>query len=299
MNIILRPLRKNAWPAGVMKYRNCYEDIQPYYTRSGRVYTGLTEADAERLGKLLGLDLSPGAEMWKDYFIRTYGKDQYLDINDPRDELKYLFLKNHKNVKRSLSEHKASANFVLINREEEARRANTVNESKLEALTSFTKLTPEEMRKCLRLYGRNADSLSDQIVKNRLFDIVEGDPLSFLKKWVHNTQRETEYLIEAALAKNVIRRTNNIYKYGSDIIGHTLTEAIDFLDNPRNQDIKIVITKQIEVKGFTDIPEESFVERETPKIEKEPVDDIEYTAPSEIEEVVKPKKRNKKNEDTI
>ena len=302
MNIILRPISKNAWP-GVLKYKNCYTDIQPYYTRSGRIYTGLTDADADRLGKALGLDLSPGAEMWKEYFIRTFGKDLYLNINDPQDELRYLFLKNHKNVKRSFAEHKATAGFVLINKEEEAKRANTVNEAKLEALTGFTKLTPDEMRKCLRLYGRNASSLSDQIVKNRLFDIVEGDPLSFLNKWVHNSQRETEYLIEAALANNVIRRSNNIYKYGSDIIGHTLAETIDFLDNPKNQDIKIIVTKQTEVKGFGDSiedDEEKKVVTEGVKVKQEPIEDIEYTKPSEVEEIVNPRgKRTKKNEDTI
>jgi len=292
----------NTWPVGVIKYKNCYEDIQPYYTRSGRIYTGLTETDAERLGKVLGVDLSPGAEMWKDYFIRTVGKDIYLDIRDPQDELRYLFLKNHKNVKRSFAENKATARFVLINKEEEALRANTVNEAKLEGLTAFTKLTPEEMRKCLRLYGRSSNSLSDQIVKNRLFDIVEGDPRSFLKRWVHNDSRETEYLIEAALASNIIRRSNNIYKYGSDIIGHTLEEAIEFLDNPKNQDIKIVIIRQTEVKGFVNPMDEEKedVISEGVKVKPEPVHDMEYTNPSEVEEVIKPKSgRSKKNEDTI
>jgi len=301
MNIILRPLNKNAWP-GIIKYKNCYEDIKSYWTRSGRRYTGLDEAAAERLGKKLGIDLSIGSEYWVDFFIRTFGKDMYLNIADPMDEVRYLFLMNHKHVKNSLLEHKATAKFVLINKEEEAKRENTMNEAKLEAMTEFTKLTPNEMRKCLRLYGRNATSLSDQIVKNRLFAIVEGNPAGFLQRWVNNEQRETEYILEAALAANIIRRTNNLYKYGGDIIGHSLGEAIEFLDNPKNQDIKIVISKQIEAKSFVEPqePEQEEIAKEGVKLEGEIAEEVNYEeAPDEIKEDIVRSTKNKKIRETI
>jgi len=286
---------KNSWP-GIIKYKNCYEDIQSYWTRSGRIYTGLTKLDEERLGKTLGLDLTVNSDYWKDFFIRTVGKDIYLNIEDPLDELKYLFLKNHKNVKNSLMEHKATAKFVLINKEMEAERSNTMNEAKLEAMTEFAKLTPDQMRKVLRLYGKNASSMSDVIVKNRLFEIVEGDPAGFLKRWVNNEQRETEFLIEAALAGNIIRRGNNLYKYGSDTIGHTLGEAIAFLDNPKNQDIKIAIIKQTEAKTFIEPEEiEEPIIKEGIKLKGQAIADVDETDPLEVVEKVIKKTKNSNN----
>jgi len=244
MKVILRPIRRDSW-SGLKKYKNCYEDVGPYLTRSGRSYTGLLKDEATRLGEVLGLDLGPGSEFWRDYFIRTSGKDIYLDTSDPADELKYLYLKGHKNVKNSLSERKATARFVLINKGEEDKRTNVFNRMRRKATRSFDDMNLEDMRKCLRIFGHNGDRLSNEAVENKLFDIVEGDPISFLKKWVDNDTRDTEALIEKALSRNIIRRNKNIYKYGSDVIGHTIAETIDFLNDPKNQEIKIAILKQM------------------------------------------------------
>ena len=250
MIVLLRPIGARNWsglkPGG--KYRNCYEDIAPYWTRSGRIYTGLTKADELRLGEELGEDLNSGSDFWKEFYIRTSGKDLYLDLEDPMNELKHLFLKNHKRVKASLAEQKATANFVLINKDEEAKRSNVFNKIRREAIKSFDNLSPDDMRRCLRLYGHNGDELSNEVAENRLFEIVEGNPQAFLDRWVHNKQRDTEVIIEQAISKNIIRRNKNIYKYGTEVIGHTIQETAEFLDTPRNQDIRIVILKQIETK---------------------------------------------------
>ena len=119
MRVILRPIAKEQW-SGRVRYRNCYEDLGPYYTRSGMVYTGLTPDDEKRLGEALGVNLSRTSSFWNTFFIRTYAEDIILNIEDPADELKCLFLKNHRKVKTSIFEHKASAKFLLINKEEEA-----------------------------------------------------------------------------------------------------------------------------------------------------------------------------------
>ena len=34
-------------------------------------------------------------------------------------------------------------------------------------------------------------------------------------------------------------KNKNIYKYGTDIIGHNLEAAVDYIDDPANQDLKI------------------------------------------------------------
>jgi hypothetical protein len=200
------------------------------------------------LSEALGEDLRPSSEFWKNFFIRTSGKDLYLNIEDPIDELRYLFLKNHKRVKNSLTEQKATANFVLLNKDEEARRSNVYNKIKRKAASEFDKLSHEDMRKCLRLYGHNGDTLSNEVVENRLSDLVEGNPQAFLDRWVNNKQRDNEVLIERAISKNIIRRNKNIYKYGTEIIGHSLFDASAFMADPKNQDIKIAVLNQLDSK---------------------------------------------------
>ena len=93
MQVILRPIGWNKW-SGILKYKNCFDDLGPYLTRSGAMYTGLTMEDEKRLGSLLGLDLSRSSTnpFWVNFRIRTSVNDIILDTDDPLDELKYLFL---------------------------------------------------------------------------------------------------------------------------------------------------------------------------------------------------------------
>lgn len=247
MIAILRPIKKENW-SGLVRYRNCYEDLGPYYTRSGMIYTGLTPEDEKRLGAILGQNLQRGSDYWKNFFIRTYSTDIYLNLEDPNDELRYLFLKNHKRVKTSIFERKASAHFLLINKEEEAKKSNLINKTRRLAMKEFDSLTTEDIRKVLRLFGHNGDNMEPEVAENKLFEIVESNPQSFIDRWVNNVRRDTEVIIERAISMNIIRRAKNIYRYGSEVIGRTMTEAIEFLENPKNQDILLSIMQNVQSK---------------------------------------------------
>ena len=251
MQVILRPIGWNKW-SGILKYKNCFDDLGPYLTRSGAMYTGLSLEDEKRLGSLLGQDLSRSATnpYWINFRIRTSVNDIIFDTDDPLDELKYLFCKSHKRVKNSLLEQKATADFVLINRDEEAKVENSFNRTKRDAVREFDKLTPTEIRKALRLFGYNADSMSSEVAENRLYTFVEANPQKFLDKWVNNKSREIEALIEIAISKNVIRRNKNIYKYGSEIIGQSLEDTINYLMTPNNQDIRLAIVNACDTKDY-------------------------------------------------
>lgn len=304
MIVVLKPLKKNAW-SGVTHYHRCATYLGPYLTRSGRRYTGLDKKDEARLSKELGIEnLSPTSDFWDTFHIRIGNTDKYFDLDDPMDELRYIFLKNHRRVKDSLLDNKASADFVLINKDEEAKRSNLFNRVKREAMKEFDKLTPEDTRKCLRLFGNNAENMSNEVAENRLFNIVEDNPEMFLKKWVNNKTRETEFLIEQAVSRNIIRRNKNIYRYGTDVIAHGMQEAIDFLDDPKNQDIKIAILQQMEskasIKTQTPVQEEKEVEqvpgREVDLPETKAKSFIDETEENEAKEAIS---QRKKKGDTI
>jgi len=289
MIAILRPFRKENW-SGLIRYRNCYEDIGPYYTRSGMIYTGLTPADEERLGKILGQNLGRNSDYWKNFFIRTYSTDIYLNLDDPNDELRYLFCKNHKRVKTSIFEHKAGANFLLINKEEEAKKSNMINKTRRTAMKEFDRLSTEEIRKCLRLFGHNGDNMEPEVAENNLFEIVESNPQSFIDRWVNNTRREVEATVERAISMNIIRRSKNVYRYGSEIIGRTMSETLDFLENPKNQDILISIMKTIQSKNFIEPVVNSIVEEEVVAVPKVPVT-IDLDDEEEVKFVSRPRRK--------
>jgi hypothetical protein len=247
MRVILRPINRNVW-AGVTQYRNCHTYLAPYLTRTGRQYTGLSEEDEKRLGEKLRINLASTSPFWVTFHIKMSSKELELNLEDPYDELRYIFLKSHKRVANGLGDRKATANYVLINEEAEAKETNIRSKIKREALRELDKMSITEMRKCLRILGNRADDMSSEIVEQKLNDFVEVDPATFIEKWVNNKSKETEFLIQEAVAKNVLRKSKNVYKYGTDIIGHSVEDVIIYLDNSENQDLRFAIMKETNSK---------------------------------------------------
>lgn len=247
MKITLKHINRHTW-SGVKRYKNCVDSLGSYFTRSGRLYTGLNKEDQKRLEEALGFDLRPGSDFWDTFRVRVSGDDVILDTSDPMDELKYLFLKAHKRVKNGLDDVKPTANYVLVNKEEEAQKTNEYARTKRKAYKEFDKMSFKDMRKALRILGQNSNNVGDEVVEARLNEFIENAPSKFLEKWTDNKSRNTEFLIKEAISSNVIRRNKNVYKYGSDVIGHSMQEAVDYIDNPEYQEIKTAILNEIEAK---------------------------------------------------
>ena len=250
MEVILRFKAKDPW-AGITKYKNCVDYIGPYWTRSGNFYTGLDEKEATDLEKKIGYapgTLSPTSRFWTTFSVKLTARELILHTENPYDELQYLFLRKHRRVANGLSNVKPSNDYILINKESEAEEANRINKIKRQAIIEFNKMSLDDMRKALRLYGYKGESMSTELVESKLFEIVETDPNRFFSIWVNNKTRNTQFLIEAAIAKNVIRKSRNIYYYGTDIIGNSLEDAIAHLDDKGNQDLKLTILQETESK---------------------------------------------------
>ena len=252
MEVTLKKKGVDPW-SKIIKYQNCFDYIAPYWTRSGNVYTGLTSEDEKKLEKGLGYaegTLSKGNKFWDNFCIKLGAKPLVLHINEGNswDDLQYLFLKGHKRVATSLEDIKPGTDYVMINNEAEAEQSNRINRIKRDAIREFDKLSTTDMRKCLRLYGYKSDTMSEGLVESKLFAMIEHDPQSFFDKWVDNKNKNTQFLIEQAISKNVIRKNRNAYYYGTDVVGKSLLDAISYLDDPKNQDLRMTIVKEIEVK---------------------------------------------------
>jgi hypothetical protein len=158
------------------------------------------------------------------------------------------FLSGHKRVATSLDKLDAGKDYLLINREAEAVEQNKQNKLRRDAIKEFDKLSLEQMRKCLRLFGTKADTMSNELVESTLFSIVDKQPKRFFEKWVNNKSKETEFILEEAIAKGVIRKDKTHYFYGTDMFADTLEGAIAYLDEKKNQDLKLSIINETKNK---------------------------------------------------
>lgn len=250
MEVILKHTKKDVW-SQLVKYPGCFTGLGSYWTRAGNRYTGLTDEDARRLEKAIGYQefhLAPNSKFWDTFMIRITEKPYEMNTNIPEFELQYLFAKNHKRVATSSLSVRPQHDFLLINQDHEAEEINKRSKVKRLAFAEFNKMSIEEMRKCLRVFGKKSDNISNELVESTLFDIIESTPEKFLSLWVDNKNKDTQYIIEAAIAKNIIRKSRNIYYYGTDVIGRSLEDVIAQLNDLSNQDIKLAIMQEIESK---------------------------------------------------
>ena len=242
-------MKVNPW-TGLTKWPTTYDYIGPYWTRSGNIYTGLSREDARRLEKALDKEegeLSPTSEFWTTFAVKLGRKDLILNTERPLDELQYLFLKGHKRVADGLSNMSPSKDYVLINKDAEAEQSNKLNKVKREAYRELDKMSIEDMRKCLRLYGLKSDTMSNELVEAKLTEQIEASPEKFLAKWVNNPNKEMNFLIEEAISKNIIRKNRTQYFFGTDLIGNGIDDVIAYLKDKKNQDILLSI--KTEIKG--------------------------------------------------
>ncbi len=251
MEVIVRIVKINPW-TGLTKWENTWDYVGPYSTRAGNAYTGLTQEDEVRLEKALNYEpgtLSPNSDYWVTFAIQLGKRDLILDTNKPIDELRYLFLKSHKRVADGFSNMSPDKDYVLINRNAEAEQTNKINKVKREAYRELDKMSIEDMRKCLRLYGKKSDTMSNELVEAKLTEEVESSPEKFMMKWVENPNKEINFVIEEAISKNIIRKSRSQYFFGTDLIGNGLDDVIAYLQDKKNQDIKLAILNEVKGKS--------------------------------------------------
>lgn len=250
MVVELKIKKKNPW-GGFIKYKNCFDYIAPYFTRSGSIYTGLTPEEERYYEKALGYPeghLAKNSSFWNTFCVKIGSRPLLLDDQYPRQEMIIKFLTGHKRVATSLDKMTAGKDYLLINRQAEAIEQNKINKLRRDAIKAFDKLSLDEMRKCLRIMGVKSDNLSNELVESTLFNLVDKNPKSFFDKWIDNKSKETEFLLESAIAKGIIRKDRTQYYYGSEMFADSLAEAIAYLDSKKNQDLKLSIINQVENK---------------------------------------------------
>lgn len=250
MEVIVRIVKVNPW-SNITKWDNCYDYVGPYITRSGNIYTGLTPEQAREFESKLGYPeghLNPTSPFWDTFAIKIGKRDVILDTDKPEDELKYQFLLSHKRVAQGLAKVNASTDYVLINVESEAVEQNRVNKVKREAFRELDKMSIEDMRKCLRLYGLKSNTMSNELIEAKMTEMIEKDPNKFMLRWVNNKHREINFVIEEAISKNIIRKNRTQYYFGTDLIGNGLDDVVAYLNDKQNQDIKMAIMQEIQSK---------------------------------------------------
>jgi hypothetical protein len=186
--------------------------------------------------------------------VKLRKQDNYLDLSVPEDYIKYKILLANKDYiapsQKILEDRpKATYQFVIIEGNEQVSAAKRNMNITRECYMEFGKIENDiETLMCVveLLDGRNvAPNTSTDFLQTRIDGFIQSNPKAFLKIVKDETLPTKVLIRRSILAGNIVKRGDYLYlkKDGKPMCGDNeepvLSVAVKFLNNPRNQDIKL------------------------------------------------------------
>ena len=241
--IILKSLNRPNW-AGMSRYIKCHDSIVANVNRKG-YNTGLTEEESKELEKELGYEvgtLASHSKFFKEYAVTLTDKPLHLDLSLAQDRLDYALIKASPRCANSVNEKHLwpKAEYVVFDKEEDAKRENESIDIEAKAIHKYMELSATERRNYLKLLGKSAGRMSDNVVTNVLFKIAKDKPTEF-NRISTMSDFKTRIMIYDLVSTKVIKVKGGHYFYNEISLGHGEVDAARYLDDPHNQELKVAL----------------------------------------------------------
>lgn len=245
-SIVIKPVVKAKF-SGQSSYSNTRTSLEGAQLGKGGYKTGLTREEevkfAEELNLPKGTLSKSNKEFWGSILNLSLPNDKpfYMTIDSLMDEIRYRVLLEHDAIANNelLLAKNPRAEFYIEDAEAKAKSEEIGINYKMEANEAFSKLTGEEKKGFLKLYGKKGVSnMSDIVVKTQLFKEVEVNPEKFISL-VSNPDIKTRIEIEEMLEAGTLLKKGQYYQFEDEVIGNSIDAVIGFFKDYKNQSIKI------------------------------------------------------------
>jgi hypothetical protein len=236
----------------IMYDRVCHKIAPAELKHSGAFVTGLTEAEERYFESVFGYPKGHlkkyNKEFWGDYtkFVKVPKEGVTLHPDeDDTDLFKYKVLAAQKEVaisERDRTDNYSSIVYLMTSKKDvERAKAKTMN-IKMEAMKVLTNMTPEDRRNFLLSLGKSSREVSDDSINVSIMEILENNPDGFLTI-ANDPHFQTKVFLNRAKEGRVIRvHGTKYFLEGSDeAFAYTIKDAIEYLENPVNQEFKFTI----------------------------------------------------------
>lgn len=213
--------------------------------RLGTVKTGTTRKEFE--------ELFPGEDydkFFKGFIVRLSTEGKFLDLSTPLHKIIYNLMKVHPWVCLDYSQYNPAKHKVILSDEEAKAEARVkVADMRRKAYVAVDEMSPTAMRKFLYLYGIDTSKASDVVVRDKVLELAEKDSEKFTKLY-YDENKATRTLLKTLQARGIVRKNGASYFYGeqenSIHLGANEELAITFLDDAKNQELKIRLMSELE-----------------------------------------------------
>ena len=246
-------------------YGGMAEGAIKYYTVPVLASTGtykniLTDDEKAFLESYVGLEYNALSvynktnNFWANFTVRLTKHDNYLDLSDPNDYIKYkVLLANTDFIAdslRTLNDHpKATYQFVMIKEGESEKREEEKMSVTMKCYKEYGKIEDDNdtLRCIIELIDNRpiAKNTKSEFLKSRINSLIQADPKLFYNI-ITDEYLNNKVLIKTATEEGVIKRRNNLYYFEDtplcpDGTESTLSVAAEYIGLGKNQDLKLRI----------------------------------------------------------
>ena len=246
-------------------YGGMAEGAVKYYTVPILASTGtykniLTDDEKAFLESYMGLEYNALSvynktnNFWANFTVRLTKHDNYLDLSDPNDYIKYkVLLANTDFIAdslKTLNDHpKATYQFVMIKEGESEKREEEKMSVTMKCYKEYGKIEDDNdtLRCIIELIDNRpiAKNTKSEFLKSRINSLIQADPKLFYNI-ITDEYLNNKVLIKTATEEGVIKRRNNLYYFEDtplcpDGAESTLSVAAEYIGLGKNQDLKLRI----------------------------------------------------------
>ena len=246
-------------------YGGMAEGAIKYYTVPILASTGtykniLTDDEKAFLESYMGLEYNALSvynktnNFWANFTVRLTKHDNYLDLSDPNDYIKYkVLLANTDFIAdslKTLNDHpKATYQFVMIKEGESEKREEEKMSVTMKCYKEYGKIEDDNdtLRCIIELIDNRpiAKNTKSEFLKTRINSLIQADPKLFYNI-ITDEYLNNKVLIKTATEEGVIKRRNNLYYFEDtplcpDGTESTLSVAAEYIGLGKNQDLKLRI----------------------------------------------------------
>ena len=246
-------------------YGGMAEGAIKYYTVPVLASTGtykniLTDDEKAFLESYMGLEYNALSvynktnNFWANFTVRLTKHDNYLDLSDPNDYIKYkVLLANTDFIADSLKtlndRPKATYQFVMIKEGESEKREEEKMSVTMKCYKEYGKIEEDNdtLRCIIELIDNRpiAKNTKSEFLKSRINSLIQADPKLFYSI-ITDEYLNNKVLIKTATEEGVIKRRNNLYYFEDtplcpDGTESTLSVAAEYIGLGKNQDLKLRI----------------------------------------------------------
>lgn len=227
--LVIRPLKA--------MYSGAKRVLAPFIDRYGVLQTGSSAEDIEKYEKATGNKVDQ--KFWHTFHITLNDQESRIEQSDAN-----ILTANLLKIHPAIAQDESQADdyykeYLIVNELERASRNVKKREKISKAYARLESLSQAEQADILVLYGTVTDSLSPEMIKDKLYERIDSDPELFIRR-ANDEHITVKVLIEKLLQRGILRKNGPAIFYGEEDqnpvqLGANTEQAVDYLKNPKNQ----------------------------------------------------------------